>query len=302
MSVATSEMTGLDTAFADCAAFTEATLDALLPRPSGPEARLLEAMRYATLSGGKRLRAFFVLQSGRLFGVDRRPLGRVAAAVECLHAYSLVHDDLPAMDNDDLRRGKPTLHRAFDEATAILAGDALQTLAFGLIASPDAHGDPFVRCELMSRLCTASGHAGMAGGQMMDLAFEGQEPGLPEITRLQRMKTAALITFCCEAGAVMGKASPRMSQALSAYGQGVGLAFQIADDILDAEGAVAETGKGVGKDAARGKRTVISAMGMERAKAQANALVSQAVTHLDLFDEKADLLRAAARFVISRRA
>jgi farnesyl diphosphate synthase len=302
MSTTLTDLSRIETAFAESAAFTEATLDALLPKPSGPESRLLEAMRYATLSGGKRLRAFLVLQTGSLFGVDRRPLGRVAAAVECLHAYSLVHDDLPAMDNDDLRRGKPSLHKAFDEATAILAGDALLTLAFGLIASPDAHGDPYVRCELLSRLCVASGHAGMGGGQMMDLAFEGKSPGLPEITRLQRMKTAALITFCCEAGAIMGKSSPRMLQALSNYGQDVGLAFQIADDLLDAEGTVAETGKSVGKDAARGKCTVISALGVERARAQAEAMVSQAIAHLDLFDEKADLLRAAARFVIERRA
>ena len=224
MAVITSEIVPLERAFAETVSFTDATLDALLPKPSGPEARLLEAMRYATLTGGKRLRAFFVLQTGNLFGVDRRALGRVAAAVECLHAYSLVHDDLPAMDNDDLRRGKPALHKAFDEATAILAGDALLTLAFGLIASPEAHGDPYVRCELISRLYAASGHSGMVGGQMMDLAFEGQAPPLPEITRLQRMKTAALITFCCEAGAVMGKASGRPLQALSAYGQEVGLA------------------------------------------------------------------------------
>ena len=163
----------IEPAFAESASFVEATLDALLPKPSGPESRLMEAMRYATMGGGKRLRAFLVLQSGRLFGVDRRALGRVAAAVECLHAYSLVHDDLPAMDDDDMRRGKPSLHKAFDEATAILAGDALLTLAFGLIASPEAHGDPFVRCELVARLAFAAGHSGMVGGQMMDLSLEG---------------------------------------------------------------------------------------------------------------------------------
>jgi farnesyl diphosphate synthase len=259
-------------------------------------------MRYATLNGGKRLRAFLVLQSGRLFGVDRRALGRVAAAVECLHAYSLVHDDLPAMDDDDLRRGRPTVHKAFDEATAILAGDALLTLAFGLIASPEAHGDPFVRCELLSRLAHAAGHAGMVGGQMMDLAFEETDTPLPEITRLQRMKTAALITFCCEAGAIMGKASGSARQALAAYGQELGLAFQIADDLLDLEGNALETGKNVQKDAARGKATVVASMGAERARSQADALIRQAIRHLDLFDEKADLLRAAAQFVVTRRA
>jgi farnesyl diphosphate synthase len=292
----------IEPAFAEAASFTEATLDALLPKPSGPEARLHEAMRYATMGGGKRLRAFFVLQSGRLFGVDRRALGRVAAAVECLHAYSLAHDDLPAMDDDDLRRGKPSLHKAFDEAAAILAGDALLTLSFGLIGSPEAHGDPFVRCELIAKLATAAGHGGMVGGQMMDLAFEGENPPLPEITRLARMKTAALVTFCCEAGAIMGKASAAARQALAAYGQEVGLAFQIADDLLDVEGEASELGKKVHKDAARGKATVVSVLGRERARAQAEALVTQAASHLDLFDEKADLLRAAARFVVTRRA
>jgi len=292
----------IEPAFAEAASFIEATLDALLPKPAGPEARLLEAMRYATIGGGKRLRAFLVLQSGRLFGVDRRVLGRVAAAVECLHAYSLVHDDLPAMDNDDMRRGKPTLHKAFDEATAILAGDALLTLAFGLIASPEAHGDPFVRCELVARLAAAAGHHGMVGGQMMDLSMEGGRPALPEITRLAHMKTAALFTFCCESGAIMGKASASARQALTAYGQELGLAYQIADDLLDLEGNLAETGKQVGKDETRGKATSVSVLGRERARAQAEALVAQAAAHLDLFDEKADLLRAAALFVVARKA
>jgi farnesyl diphosphate synthase len=291
----------IEPAFVESASFVEATLDALLPRPAGPEARLLEAMRYATMGGGKRLRAFMVLQSGRLFGVDRRALGRVAAAVECLHAYSLVHDDLPAMDDDDMRRGKPSLHKAFDEATAILAGDGLLTLAFGLIASPEAHGDPFVRCELVSKLAGAAGHGGMVAGQMMDISAERSKPDLPEITRLARMKTAALFTFCCEAGAIMGKASGPARQALTAYGQEVGLAYQIADDLLDLEGNGAETGKRVGKDEARGKATVASILGQERARAHAQALVAQAVHHLDLFDDKADLLRAAADFVLARK-
>jgi farnesyl diphosphate synthase len=292
----------IEPAFAEAASFTEATLDALLPRPSGPEARLLEAMRYATMGGGKRLRAFFVLQSGRLFGVDPRALGRIAAAIECVHSYSLVHDDLPAMDDDDVRRGKPSLHKAFDEATAILAGDGLLTLAFGLVSSPEAHGDPFVRCELISKLAHAAGHSGMVGGQMMDLALEGEHPPLPEITRLARMKTAALITFCCEAGAIMGKASAAARQALVAYGQEVGLAYQIADDLLDVEGDASAAGKLLQKDTSRGKATLVSVLGPERVRAQAEALVKQAAAHLDLFDEKADLLRAAARFVILRKA
>jgi farnesyl diphosphate synthase len=295
-----SPLAPIEPALVEAATFMENTLDVLLPKPAGPESRLLEAMRYSALGGGKRLRAFLILQSGQLFGVDRKALGRVAAAVECLHAYSLVHDDLPAMDDDDLRRGKPSLHKAFDEATAILAGDALLTLAFGLLASPETHGDPFVRCELVSKLAQAAGHAGMVGGQMMDLAFEGSQPGLPEITRLQRMKTAALITFCCEAGAIMGKASGLPREKLAAYGQELGLAFQIADDLLDHEGAEEETGKAVQKDEGRGKATVVSVMGAERARAQAEAMAAQAAGHLDLFDEKADLLRSAARFVVAR--
>lgn len=292
----------VEPALADAAAFVESALDTLLPKPHGPESRLLEAMRYAALGGGKRLRAFLVVQAGGLFGVDRRALGRAAAAVECVHAYSLVHDDLPAMDDDDTRRGKPTVHKAFDEATAILAGDALLTLAFGLLAAPEAHGDPFVRCELVARLAQACGHAGMVGGQMMDIALEGTTPELHQITRLQRMKTAALFTYCCEAGAILGKASQSMRSALCNYGQEIGLAFQIADDLLDAEGDTVAMGKAAGKDAGRGKTTVVAAMGVERARAQAHAMAAQAVRHLDLFDEKADLLRAAAQFVVTRHA
>ncbi len=292
----------IEPAFAETAAFMEATLDVLLPKAGGPEAQLMEAMRYAVMGGGKRLRAFLVLQSGRLFGVDRGALGRVAAAVECLHAYSLVHDDLPAMDNDDMRRGKPTVHKAYDEATAILVGDALLTLAFGLIASPEAHGDPYVRCELIAKLASAAGHGGMVGGQMMDLTSEGRSPELAQITRLARMKTAALITFACETGPIMGRASATARQALSAYGQELGLAYQVADDLLDLEGTPEEVGKNVGKDEARGKATIASVLGRERARAQAEAMVSQAAAHLDLFDDKADLLRAAARFVVARKA
>jgi farnesyl diphosphate synthase len=206
------------------------------------------------------------------------------------------------MDDDDLRRGKPTVHKAFDEATAILAGDALLTHAFGLLAAPDAHGDPFVRCELVARLAHAGGHAGMVGGQMMDIAFEHSAPDLPDINRLQRMKTGALIVFSCEAGAILGKASAAGRAALSAYGHDLGLAFQIADDLLDAEGDPTKMGKAAGKDAGRGKPTIVSVLGVERARAQAQALAEQAANHLDLFDERADLLRAAAEFVIARRA
>jgi farnesyl diphosphate synthase len=281
----------IEPAFAEAASFIEATLDTLLPKPSGPEARLMDAMRYAALGGGQRLHAFLVLQTGRLFGVDRRGLGRVAAAVECLQAYSLLHDDLAAVD--PVRGDKPPLHKAFDRSIAILAGNALLTLAFGLIASPESHGDPFVRCELIAKLAAVVGHTGMVGGQTMDFAFEGTSPPLPEITRLARMKTAALVTFCCEAGAIMGKASAPARQAITAYGQELGLAHQIADDLSKVEG----------KDhPSRTKTTVVSVLGADRARAQAEALVAQAAGHLDLFDEKADLLRAAAQFVVLRKS
>jgi len=285
----------MEPALGEAATFVERTLDALLPTPSGPEARLLEAMRYAAMNGGHRLRAFLVLQTGRLFGVDRRALGRAAAAVECVQAYAMAHDALPARDADAAADGKTSLHSAFDEPTAILAGDALLAFAFGLLASSDAIGDPFVRTELVTRLAQAAGHSGMIGGQMLETAFAnaagGGTPPLPEISRLQRMKTAALITFCCEAGAILGRASPPARHALSAYGQDVGLAFRIAADLAAADGKSADTRR----------PTVVSAMGAERAHAQAMALSAQAVRHLDLFDEKADLLRAAAEFVVARR-
>ena len=294
--------TVFESALSESATVGERALDVLLPQPAGPEARLMEAMRYAALGGGKRLRGFLVLQSGSLFGVDRRALERTAASVECVHAYSLVHDDLPAMDDDDIRRGKPSTHKQFDEATAILAGDALLTLAFGMISSPDAHGDPFVRCELVARLAQAAGHAGMVGGQMMDMALEGQSPAAHEITRLQRMKTAALIAYSCEAGAILGKASQQARMALAAFGTDLGLAFQIADDLLDEEGEAGRVGKATRKDSVRGKPTAVSMLGNERARAHAEALAAQASRHLDLFGEKADLLRAAAAFVVVRRA
>lgn len=286
----------IEPALAEAASFIEATLDALLPKPSGPEARLMEAMRYATLGAGRRWRAFLVLQSGRLFGVDRRGLGRVAAAVECLHAYSRVHDDLPAIGNAEVRRGKPALHKAFDEATAILAGDALHTLAFTLIASPEAYGDPFVRCELIAKLAAAAGHTGVVGGQAMQIGTGAEQPSLPEVTRLARMKTSSLLTFCCEAGAIMGKASSAARQCLASFGQELGLAYQIADNLLDADDSATRD-----RDEMRMHPTVVSVLGVERARAQAEALVAQAARHLDLFDEKADLLRAATRVVVIRK-
>lgn len=276
-------------------------LDRLLPRPEGPEGRLAEAMRYAALGGGKRFRPFLVCQSASLFGVAAESALRAAAAAECVHIYSLVHDDLPAMDDDDLRHGAPSAHREYDEATAILAGDALLTLAFDILAGPQTHERARVRVELVRRLAKAAGAHGMVGGQMIDLASEGKTLDMVGITRLQQLKTGALISFCCEAGAVLGRASPEAEHALHAYAHDMGLAYQIADDILDVEADAATLGKTAGKDAAAGKATFVSILGLERARAQARMLADQAIQHLDLFDERADLLRQAAHFVITRR-
>jgi farnesyl diphosphate synthase len=280
---------------------TDASLERLLLVPPGLEARVYDAMRYAALAPGKRLRPFLVLASARLFGVARCCALQVAAAVEMVHAYSLVHDDLPAMDNSDLRRGRPTCHKQFDEATAVLAGDGLLTAAFEVLAHPDTHGDPAVRCELVSALAGAAGAAGMVGGQMIDLLAEHRSLDIGAITRLQRMKTGALIAFSCEAGAILAKAPAEVRTALRGYAHDLGLAFQIADDLLDVEGSEAETGKPVGADAVAGKATFVSILGIERARAQAELLVRQAVAHLDLFEQRAELLREAARFVIARR-
>ncbi|HEV2300110.1 MAG TPA: farnesyl diphosphate synthase [Stellaceae bacterium] len=281
---------------------TDAALDRLLVVPPGLEARVYEAMRYSALAPGKRLRPFLVLASARLFGVARRCALQVAAAVEMVHAYSLVHDDLPAMDDSDLRRGRPTCHKEFDEATAVLAGDGLLTMAFEVLAHPDTHSDPAVRAELVASLAAAAGPAGMVGGQMIDLLAEDRALDIGAITRLQRLKTGALIAFSCEAGAVLAKASSEMRLALRGYAHDLGLAFQIADDLLDVEGSASEMGKPVGADAAAGKATFVSILGVERARAQAALLIDQAVAHLDLFEQRAELLRHAARFVVTRRS
>jgi farnesyl diphosphate synthase len=288
-------------ALADAARLTDAVLERLLVVPPGLEARVYEAMRYSALAPGKRLRPFLVLASARLFGVARRCALQVAAAIEMVHTYSLVHDDLPAMDDSDLRRGRPTCHKVYDEATAVLVGDGLLTAAFGVLADPDTHGDPAVRVELVASLAAAAGPAGMVGGQMIDLLAEGQSLDIGAITRLQRMKTGALIAFACESGAVLAKAPNELRLALRGYAHDLGLAFQIADDLLDVEGSAPETGKPVGVDAARAKATFVSILGVARARAQAELLVRQAVAHLDLFEERAELLRQAARFVITRR-
>ena len=285
------------------ASSTEHTMDRLLPKGDSDEARVFEAMRYSSLGGGKRLRAFFVLASATLFKVGAMPALRTASAIEFLHAYSLIHDDLPAMDDDDLRRGKPSCHKQFDEATAILAGDALQALAFEVLAHEDTHGDPAVRAQLVGELARAAGAHGMVGGQMLDLLAETRpDLSIGAITRLQRLKTGALISFSCTAGAILGKASDPMRNALSAYAHDLGLAFQIVDDLLDVEGNAAELGKTTNKDAAAGKATFVSILGLERARAQADLLARQAAAHLEPFGEAADLLRQAAKFVVARRA
>jgi len=298
-----------DAALAHAAEATEQTMDRLLPKGDEGEARLFEAMRYSSLGGGKRLRAFFVLASATLFKVGALPALRTASAIEFVHAYSLIHDDLPSMDDDDLRRGKPTCHKQYDEATAILAGDALQALAFEVLAHEDTHGDAAVRAHLVADLAKASGAHGMVGGQMLDLLAEkagAEEMSAPSaigaITRLQRLKTGALISFSCTAGAILGKATDTMRTHLSAYAHDLGLAFQIVDDLLDVEGDAAELGKAVNKDAAAGKATFVSILGVERARAQAGLLARQAAAHLEPFGKSADLLIQAANFVVTRRA
>ena len=295
--------TDFATALAETAKLTDAAIDKIVPVPPGLEARVFEAMRYAALAPGKRLRPFLVLASAQLFAVATRSALQVASAIELVHAYSLVHDDLPAMDNSDLRRGRPTCHKAFDDATAVLAGDGLLTMAFEVLAHPDTHGDPGVRCELVASLAQAAGGNGMVGGQMIDLLAERRtDLDIGAITRLQRLKTGALIAFACEAGAILGKAPQELRLALRGYAHDLGLAFQIADDLLDVEGSAGVTGKPTGQDAAAGKATFVSILGAERARAQAEALVHQAVAHLDSLEGRADLLRQAAHFVIERRA
>jgi farnesyl diphosphate synthase len=290
-------------ALAYAAESTERTMDRLIPRGDAGEARVFEAMRYSSLGGGKRLRAFFVLASSTLFKVSPTSALRVASAIEFVHAYSLIHDDLPAMDDDDLRRGKPSCHKQFDEATAILAGDALQALAFEALAQEATHGDPAVRAVLVSELAKAAGAQGMVGGQMLDLLAETQpDLSIGAITRLQRLKTGALISFSCTAGAILGKAAEPLRVALAAYAHDLGLAFQIVDDLLDVEGDPAELGKAARKDADAGKATFVSILGVERARSQAALLAQQAAAHLEPFGGPADLLKQAAKFVVTRRS
>lgn len=294
-------MLEIKTALARNARDVDAILEQLLPARRDPESRLMDAVRYATLSGGKRIRPFLVMSSAALFGVSKPFALRVAAAIEMVHCYSLIHDDLPAMDNDDLRRGLPTCHVKFDEATAILAGDALLARAFEVIADPATHPDPRVRGDLVGELAKAAGADGMVGGQMLDLLAQKVPLEMAEITRMQRMKTGALIAFSCEAGAVLGKSSDSARHALRAYAHDLGLAFQIVDDLLDVEGNDDEVGKRTHKDDGAGKATFVSVLGVERARAQSDMLAQQAVEHLEIFPETAAPLRALASFVVNRR-
>ena len=290
----------LRAAQADIASGIDEIFDQLLAIPADPRSTLYEAMRYAAIGGGKRLRPLLARAAGDLYHVDRALSLRVGAAVEAMHVYSLIHDDLPCMDDDDLRRGKPTVHKAFGEATAVLAGDSLHALAFEWLVDPATHSDPFVRAELIRELAHAAGPAGMAGGQMMDLAAETSQFDLPTVTRLQQLKTGALIGFSVEAGAILARIPEEGRRPLRGYARDIGLAFQIADDIMDVEGDEALAGKALHKDEAAGKATFVTLMGLERAREQARLLVEQAIDHLANFGEEAALLRAIARYVVER--
>ena len=290
----------LKDALAQIAADIDQEFDALLPLPGDARDRLYAAMRHAAIGGGKRLRPLLVTATAALFHVDRTVALRVGTAVEAIHVYSLVHDDLPCMDDDDMRRGKPTVHRAFDDATAVLAGDSLHALAFEILANPQTHADPFVRGELVSTLALASGPEGMAGGQMMDIEAENAAFDLQTVMRLQALKTGALIAASVEMGAILGHIPPEGRTHLRGYARDIGLAFQIADDIMDVEGNPELAGKALQKDAEAGKGTFVSLMGLDRAKQQAEMLVAQANEHLSSYGSEADLLRAIATYITER--
>jgi farnesyl diphosphate synthase len=278
----------------------DTAFDELLPLPQDARRRLVEAMRYAAIGGGKRLRPLLLTATADMYGVDREAALRAGVAIEAIHVYSLIHDDLPCMDDDDLRHGKPTVHKAFDEATAVLTGDALHAFAFELLADPATSGDPFTRIELVMTLGQASGFQGMAGGQMMDMASEVSTFDLQTVTRLQQLKTGALLGAAVEMGAILGKVPPEGRVHLRGYARDIGLAFQIVDDLIDHEGDEAAAGKALRKDAEAGKQTFVSLLGPERARAQARMLVDQAVAQLGSHGAEADLLRALARYIVER--
>jgi farnesyl diphosphate synthase len=294
-------MSKLEPRLKETAERVNAALDALLPRAQSEDSRLIEAMRYSALDGGKRLRPFFTLESGRIFDADEGSLLRAAVAIECVHTYSLIHDDLPCMDDDDLRRGRATLHRAFGEATALLAGDALLTFAFELLADPQTHPDPQMRCLLITHLAKAAGPLGMVAGQAADMAGADIGSDLIAVTRMNRLKTGALINFSIDAGALIGCASEAERTALTRYAHDVGLAFQMVDDILDAEGVVRDTGKAVGKDAGRGKVNFVTALGVDATKERVVMLADQARRHLAIFGPRARVLLDAVDFIVERR-
>lgn len=294
-------MSLFETRLKQAAERVNAALDGLLPREQGSEARLISAIRYSALDGGKRLRPFFTLEAGRLFEADEGYLLRAAVAIECVHTYSLIHDDLPCMDDDDLRRGRATLHRAYDEATAVLAGDALLTFAFEVLAEPATHSDPQMRCKLIAGLAKASGATGMVAGQAADMAGEDIGSDLIAVTRMNRLKTGALINFAVDAGALIGCCSETERTALSRYAHDVGLAYQMVDDLLDAEGVVRDTGKAVGKDKERGKVNFVTVLGVEATRERVGMLADQAKRHLSVFGPRARVLLEAVDFIIERR-
>ena len=293
-------MTAIDSLLKDAAGLTEKTLDRLLPKPLDTEAPVFEAMRYSVLSGGKRLRPLLVLSSSRLFGVAQSCALRVAAAVECIHCHRLVHDDLPALDNDDERRGRPSTHRKFDEATAILAGDALLALAFEIVADEDTHADPLVRSRLVAALARAAGGRGMIGGQMIDIIGESRTLDLGAVTRSQRMKTGELFAFACESGALLGRVDTARRHALHAFAHDLGLVFQITGHLLDAAGRRAVEKRNDSETDTPGMATFVTILGVDRAREQARLLTEQAIRHLDIFEDRADDLRVIARFVLER--
>ena len=295
-------MTRLSDAMKECGVLVENELDKLIVVPNTPEKKVAEAMRYAVLGGGKRLRPFLLMEVAGLFNVTPAGALLAGAALGMVHSYSLIHDDLPCMDHDDMRRGKPSCHIAFGETTALLAGDALLTRAFDVLADEKTHSDPMVRCQLVIELARAAGMNGMIGGQQLDMMAGDIDMDLVEVTRLQQMKTGRLISFACEAGAIMGKAPYNERQILMAYAKDIGLAFQIAYDILDVESSAEAMGKNVRKDVDAAKATFVSFVGVDEAKKQARTLVEQAVSYLDIFDARADMLRDLARFVVERKS